>query len=159
MEQRWPIGYVEQFVRESRAIESIFGPPTRDEVGTVQAFLASDEIDIPKLRKLVAAIQPGERLREISGDDVRIGQWAPPRGGPRVVHQLADLLIHVNEGRLSAYQTHVEYEMLHPFTDGNGRSGRVLWLWVVGHPHPRSFLHQFYYDTLADIGGEHRPRG
>ena len=50
--------------------------------------------------------------------------------------------------------THVEYETLHPFTDCNGRSGRMIWLWqmlkqdrlVAG----LSFLHSWYYSSLEN---------
>ena len=49
---------------------------------------------------------------------------------------------------------HLRYETLHPFMDGNGRSGRILWAWQMLHhdiaPGIRlGFLHAFYYQTLA----------
>ena len=49
---------------------------------------------------------------------------------------------------LGACETHVRYELLHPFLDGNGRSGRALWLWLMGQA-PLGFLHTFYYQTLS----------
>ena len=38
----------------------------------------------------------------------------------------------------------------HPFTDGNGRSGRALWLWQMNNHAPFGFLHTFYYQTLEN---------
>lgn len=54
------------------------------------------------------------------------------------------------------YHIHVDYENLHPFTDGNGRSGRALWLRRMKDLGENSFyqaldlgfLHTFYYQTL-----------
>ena len=51
-----------------------------------------------------------------------------------------------------AWQTHNDYENLHPFTDGNGRSGRMLWAWQMRNDDDamaRGFLHTFYYQTLS----------
>ena len=46
------------------------------------------------------------------------------------------------------------YEMLHPFMDGNGRSGRALWAWMMlrlgQDPFALLFLHRFYYQTLEN---------
>lgn len=42
--------------------------------------------------------------------------------------------------------------MLHPFMDGNGRTGRAVWAWAMQRdgqdPFALSFLHRFYYQTL-----------
>ena len=51
------------------------------------------------------------------------------------------------------YDIHRRYETLHPFMDGNGRSGRILWAWQMIHHDIRpglslGFLHAFYYQTL-----------
>jgi hypothetical protein len=61
----------------------------------------------------------------------------------------------MNDYYADPYILHVEYEQLHPFTDGNGRSGRAMWLYAMkkcGRLEQGlnlGFLHAFYYQTLS----------
>ena len=80
---------------------------------------------------------------------VRVGDHIAPPSGPKLMSRLQDLLDRVNRKQVRPHQAHVEYENLHPFSDGNGRSGRALWLWMRQGDAPVGFLRQFYYDTLA----------
>lgn len=51
------------------------------------------------------------------------------------------------------WRLHVDYEMVHPFEDLNGRTGRLLWAWKMlqmrRDPFRMSFLQHFYYQTLS----------
>lgn len=135
------------FVRESNRIERIVRDPTTEEIAAHERFLSIGP-NIDTIVEFVTAVQPDAHLRDRHGMDVRVGAFLPPPGGPHIRQQLGDLLSTARD----PYWVHHLYETLHPFTDGNGRSGRVLWLWMMGgiHRAPLGFLHHWYYQSLAD---------
>ena len=98
-------------------------------------------------RSLVSVLQPNAILRDKEGYNVRVGSYYPPKGGPQIRVNLDRLLNASLE--LGPYKTHIEYEKLHPFTDGNGRSGRALWAWQMRY-FPLGFLHHWYYQSLGN---------
>ncbi len=140
------------FIRESNRIEGLHHEPGHTEITAYKDFLALPSINVADLERFVAVVQPGAVLRRKQGQDVRVGSHRPPRGGAKMEKWLTDILDKANAaGRfLNAYIVHCDYEGLHPFTDGNGRSGRVLWLWMMGgiEAVPLGFLHAFYYQVL-----------
>ncbi len=137
---------LDTFIRESNRIEGINRPVWDVEIEAHKEFLALKRITVADMEHFVSIVQPGAGLRNKRGLDVRVGDHIPPLGGPNITERL-EWILKVMVGR-SAHATHVDYETLHPFTDGNGRSGRVLWLWQMGGEAPLDFLHQFYYQTL-----------
>ena len=137
------------FVRESNRIEGILREPTEDEMMAHGAILHLDCITTKDLEGFVGVIAPGHRLRDKVGLNVRVGDHIAPAGGPQIREELDHLLRSVNLVD-DPWSTHVAYETLHPFTDGNGRSGRALWLWQM-QAAPIGFLHQFYYQTLSGV--------
>lgn len=142
------------FVRESNKIEAILREPTPEEVGATSDFLQLAEIKVFDLVSLVGVLQPGAVLRDSVGLNVYVGNHVPPSGGPHIRDHLRSHLGLVNKNMMTPYELHVVYEMLHPFTDGNGRSGRTLWAWQMLHFNilpgiELGFLHAFYYQTLS----------
>lgn len=139
-------------VRESNRIEGILREPTDAEIKAHEQLMAVEHISVVDLVRFVSVYQPNARLRDMPGLNVRVGNHFPPAGGPHIVEQLHDLLADANGNKYSPHQIHVQYETLHPFTDGNGRSGRALWYWMmVGNPlDGLGFLHAFYYQTLSE---------
>lgn len=140
------------FVKESNQIEGILQEPTDDECIAAEIFLKQRELVVQDLLNFVTVYQPDAVLRDQPGLDVRVGNHYPPRGGIIIKTILYDILKMVSDFKYSPYEAHVLYETLHPFTDCNGRSGRILWLWMMERRQQyipaRGFLHSFYYQAL-----------
>jgi hypothetical protein len=136
------------FVRESNRIEGILRPPTDAEIEAHRWLLSVSAPAIEHIQQFVSVIAPGHRLRDKLGLDVRVGDHIAPSGGPQIRTELHLLLSKLEVS--DPWQTHIEYETLHPFTDGNGRSGRAIWLWQMRDV-SIGFLHRFYYQTLSGV--------
>ena len=140
------------FLKESNQIEGISEDPGVGQISAAELFLDLPRVEVRDLCAVVSVFQPGAVLRDRPGLDVWVGDYYPPRGGPDVRDRLEELLLPLvragEPGVQNPHYVHCEYENLHPFTDGNGRSGRLLWLWQMQQA-PLGFLHHFYYQTLA----------
>ncbi len=138
----------EDFVRESNRIEGINRDPSAAEITAHEKFVKLGLLTIEDVQDFVNVVAPGHKLRDQYGLDVRVGDHIAPRGCPEIRTALQTILTGI--GGKDPWQTHIEYETLHPFTDGNGRSGRAIWLWQMTSA-PIGFLHNFYYQTLSGV--------
>lgn len=140
------------FVRESNRIEGIHREPTIWEIDAHIEFLETETIDIDAMQRFVTAVQPDAVLRDRPGLNVRVGNHFPPPGGLEVRGKLGNILWQARQLGADPFTVHRLYQNVHPFSDGNGRSGRALWLRMMGGPAkvPLGFLHTFYYQSLSD---------
>lgn len=146
---------VKKFMTESLKIEGINRAPTQDEIEATIIFLARPVLDIDHVLELQAVYAPGKPLRTQPGMNVRIGNYIVPPGGPAIGYRLEELCRWFNGPVASPWWGHIYFEKLHPFIDGNGRTGRTIWAWQMlkleKDPFALSFLHQYYYQTLEKV--------
>lgn len=146
------------FIKESNRIEGIVRPIGKIEIEFYERFLALDELTVNDVADLVKKIC-NAKIRFHSGMNVRVGDHRPPPGGSDIPKRLDDILIKINANSITPYKAHHLYETLHPFMDGNGRSGRAIWLWHTAKHHGCGyediirrigFLHRWYYQSLSE---------
>ena len=140
------------FLTESFHIEGMHRMVSKAEHKEAERFMALERIELQDMIDFVKVFQSNAKFRTEEGLNVHVGRHLPPPGGVAVGYALADLLHKANEENSNPHLIHLEYELLHPFTDCNGRSGRILWLWqskrMIGKLPHLSFLHNFYYHAL-----------
>jgi hypothetical protein len=152
------------FVKESNRIEGITRPSTKRELQAhVDLMDAAPRLFISDIEAFVGVVAPGKPLRQQAGMNVRVGSHIAPPGGQEIWEALLAILGRANDGE-DPHSVHLAYETLHPFMDGNGRSGRAIWLWQMlrqreaFHALRMGFLHLFYYQTLSATN-ERSPSG
>lgn len=141
------------FIRESNFIEGIRREPSADEVAAAQRFMGLFQVHATTLGDFQVVYAPGKPIREREGMDVRVGNYIAPPGGPNIIKRL-NAICRMANGGVHPWKVHVAFERLHPYFDGNGRTGRMLWAWQMREqgvdPFALGFLHRFYYQTLSE---------
>lgn len=138
---------IREFIKESNAIEGVYSEEAIKD--SIQAWEWLDEevgdlslMDILIVHKIVLKnLNPmiSGKLRAELKSDVQVGGRACPRYYD-VPNRIANWLANVNNvdwDEESIVGIHIAFERIHPFADGNGRVGRLIYCWmrqVSGYP-------------------------
>ena len=138
---------------ESNRIERIYRPPFKYEVKAHDVLWRKPYLKVTDVERFVWVVAKVP-IRHLFGQNVTVNGHRAPIGGPQIVDELKKLLHRVSlDSRFDPHEAHCQYEALHPFLDGNGRSGRAVWAWHMRKhgldPFLRPFLQEFYYQSLS----------
>lgn len=126
-------------IRESNLIEGIDNPDFDD-----QAMIAWDYLEnqpklthhvVRKTQKIITLLQadlmPHQRgyYRDMSETNVRVGSFQAPHYS-EVETMMENWLLSMDyPENVDPKAAHRAFELIHPFVDGNGRTGRMLMWW------------------------------
>jgi len=133
---------LQSFLIENNAIERIYDGDSLDQAGYAWNYLSSQDIlsesAIKETHRIITLHQPipFDQKGTWRNENVWVGKYFAPDWYfiPKLMdewirksnrYQSADLSLEERDYLLQ--ELHVEYEKIHPFIDGNGRTGRMFW--------------------------------
>lgn len=140
------------FCMESNAAFGMNRETPLAHIEATERLIRLKQISVEDMVELGKVFLPATHLRTVPGMDTMVGSFhRPPPGGPDIEKKFNELIQRANDGG-HPYEIHQEYLELHPFRDGNGRTGRALWAWGMINQNIKpwlkvGFFRAWYYQS------------
>jgi Fic family protein len=116
-------------------IDAIAGEPAYDDHLAAAALALDGECDPRTLHAvLTRRLSPAHEVGALRRIAISIGGERPPEPGPHIAIHFGRLMEQLVAGprdnedpEAAAARLHHEFQAVHPFSDANGRTGRLLW--------------------------------
>jgi hypothetical protein len=123
-------GWLPGFVRVSNRMAGIRRDPTAAEISAHRGLLAVNALRVENLELFVHHVAPGASLRGTIDAEGGARDAGPPSSAA-LRDDLTTIILAAQTQSASPGRLHRIYRRLRPFTAGNGRCGRALWMWQV----------------------------
>lgn len=128
---------VDRFLRESNAIEGVYDEGALQQARTAWGYLINEDTLSPsvilKTHKILMIGQPLQPYERGYFRDVNVFVGNKPCLSPKLVREFTEAWCEATmklAAVLNPIALHIAYEKIHPFVDGNGRTGRMFLNWT-----------------------------
>jgi Fic family protein len=127
---------VREFLRESNAVERVYSEEAlRDSINawmtaSKEVFMGKHDIDVDLIRAIHRRVM--RRLNhQIAGKLRKVDVWVGNRKclAPEKVEEALNYWVRACSNLKKDFEikeAHIQFEKIHPFEDGNGRTGRII---------------------------------